>query len=535
MILRSLYFLSLAVPSLFAQAVKVSPEWFQTPEFRKKFVGSYGFLPKVEPKVDQEEATLIAELSEILSAQRYKEAETRLLSFIKERKNPVDPEVEAKDVSAALVFTLGNLYYQNGRTDDAESAYKTAIKRFPEYRRAHKNLALLYARSERMKQAKPHLIKAMELGDADHLSYGLLGHAMLAEDKALAAEAAFRQAYLTNPNEKDWQVGLVQALLSKEDWAQAASMMQSLIDDNPGDPVMWKQQANCYIQMDDFMRAAENFEVLRLKGIADEGSLNTLGDIYSRQEEPLLALGAYLSAIRMSEVVDVDRTLKSAGYLLQLEAPKEAAELMVTLRAKAGAALSKDQQVAAFVVESDIADADQRYQVAADLLKQALVVDPASGESKLKLGEMYSKLAEEATDEKKIKALKVEARTAFELATGDTDPKVGYKANLRLASMLVKAQDYIDALPLIEEAIRLKTGSKESIEQYKRRVERAAARQKEKEERLEQKRRETREAIEKADEEKKAAEEEKKAKDSKKAKEAAEKSGAEDGEKKEEE
>ncbi|MEN8774180.1 MAG: hypothetical protein ABF382_11580, partial [Akkermansiaceae bacterium] len=241
------------------------------------------------------------------------------------------------------------------------------------------------------------------------------------------------------------------------------------------------------------------------------------------------------SAIRMSEVVDVDRTLKSAGYLLQLEAPKEAAELMVTLRAKAGAALSKDQQVAAFVVESAIADADQRYQVAADLLKQALVVDPASGESKLKLGEMYSKLAEEATDEKKIKALKVEARTAFELATGDTDPKVGYKANLRLASMLVKAQDYIDALPLIEEAIRLKTGSKESIEQYKRRVERAAARQKEKEERLEQKRRETREAIEKADEEKKAAEEEKKAKDSKKAKEAAEKSGAEDGQKKEEE
>jgi hypothetical protein len=283
------------------------------------------------------------------------------------------------------------------------------------------------------------------------------------------------------------------------------------------------------------MRAAENYEVLRLKGIADEASLNTLGDIYSNQEEPLLALGAYLSAIRMSEVVDVDRTLKSAGYLLQLEAPKEAAELMVTLRAKAGATLSKDQQVAAFVVESDIADAEQRYQAAADLLKQALVVDPASGESKLKLGEMYSKLAEEATDEKEIKALKVEARTAFELATGDTDPKVGYKANLRLASMLVKAQDYIDALPLIEEAIRLKTGSKESIEQYKRRVERAAARQKEKEERLEQKRRETREAIEKADEEKKAAEEEKKAKDAKKAKEAAEKSGAEDGEKKEEE
>ncbi|MDB4792647.1 tetratricopeptide repeat protein [bacterium] len=535
MILRSLCLFSLAVPSLFAQAVKVSPEWFRTPEFRKKFVGSYGFLPKVEPKVDQEEAAFIAELSEILSAQRYKEAETRLLAFIKERKNPVDPEVEAKDVSAALVFTLGNLYYQNGRTAEAESAYKTAIKRFPEYRRAHKNLALLYARSDRMTLAKPHLIKAMELGDADHLSYGLLGHAMLAEEKALAAEAAFRQAYLTNPDEKDWQVGLVQALLVKEDWSQAASMMQSLIDDNPADPVMWKQQANCYIQMGDVMRAAENYEVLRLKGIADEASLNTLGDIYSNQEEPLLALGAYLSAIRLSETVDVDRTLKSAGYLLQLEAPEEAARLMVTLRAKAGETLSKDQKVAAFVVESDIADAEKRYENAADFLKQALLVSPASGESRLKLGEMYTKLADEATDDEKIKELKVEARTAFKQATGDTDPKVGYKANLRLASMLVKAQKYTEALPLIEEAIRLKTGGKESIEQYKRRVERAAARQREREERLEQKRRETREALEKTEEAEAKAGEEKKAKDAKikEAKEGDGKSGAQDDEKKE--
>jgi predicted Zn-dependent protease len=323
--------------------------------------------------------------------------------------------------------------------------------------------------------------------------------------------------------------------LVKEDWAQAASMMQSLIDDNPADPVMWKQQANCYIQMGDVMRAAENYEVLRLKGIADEASLNTLGDIYSNQEEPLLALGAYLSAIRLSDTVDVDRTLKSAGYLLQLEAPQEAARLMATLRAKAGETLSKDQKVAAFVVESDIADAEKRYENAAELLKQALLVSPASGESRLKLGEMYTKLAEEATDDEKIKALKVEARTAFKQATGDTDPKVGYKANLRLASMLVKAQKYTEALPLIEEAIRLKTGGKESIEQYKRRVERAAARQREREERLEQKRRETREALEKTEEAEAKAGEEKKAKDAKikEAKEGDGKSGAQDDEKKE--
>jgi hypothetical protein len=235
--------------------------------------------------------------------------------------------------------------------------------------------------------------------------------------------------------------------------------------------------------------------VLKLKGITDEISLNTLGDIYSNQEEPLLALGAYLSAIRISEIVDINRALKSAGYLLQLEAPEEAAKLISTLRAQTEETLSADQKTAIFVVESNIAESEGRLEDAAELLKEALKISPTSGESRLRLGEIYGKLAEEAIEEDEAKAFRIEARANLSLVIGDSDPSVGYKANLRLASMLVKSQNYIDALPLIEEAIRLKKGSKESIEQYKRRVERAAKRQKEKQERLEQKRRELRESL----------------------------------------
>ena len=510
MTFRTLCLFSLTIPALFAETIKVSPGWFQTPEFRKRFVGSYGFLPAVEPKVDQEEAGVIAELSEILGAGRFKAAENRLLAFIKERRNPVDPESEARDVSAALIFTLGNLYYQNGRLAEAESSYKIAIKRFPEYRRAHKNLALLYARSERMKEAKSHLIKAIDLGDADHLSFGLLGHAMLAGEQALAAESAFRQAYLLNPDEKDWKIGLVQALLLKEDWLQAASMMQSLIDQSPNDPVMWMQQANCYLQTGDVMRAAENYEVLRLKGLADEASLNTLGDIYANQEEPLLALGAYLTALRMSKEIKVERSLKSAKYLLQLEAPKEAAKLMATMREKVGETLSKDQKVDAFLVESDIALADENLEMAGDLLKKALEVSPANGAAQVKLGAIYLSLSATADTGTKMTDFKIKAQAQFRQAARSTDAKVGYDANRSLGQVLVKGQEYLKALPYLEEAVRLKTGSKQTIEQYLRRVQRAAERQKEREERLEQERRERRDAMDKDEEAKKADEEAKK-------------------------
>jgi tetratricopeptide (TPR) repeat protein len=500
MFFRLASLISLMLSSLFAESLKVSSALFRTPEFRERFVGSYGFLPEVEPKVDQEEARFIAELAEILSAGRFKDAEKRLLSFIQERKSPVDAEVESKDVSAALIFTLGNLYYQNGRVPEAEKSYKIAIKRFPEYRRAHKNLALLYARSERLEEAKPHLMKALDLGDADHLSYGLLGHAMLHAEKALVAESAFRQAYLLNPDERDWKIGLVQALLLKEDWGQAASMMQTLIDESPDDAIFWMQQANCFIQSGEIMRAAENYEVLRLKGLADESALNQLGDIYANQEQALLALGAYLSAMRLSDEVKVARSLKAGQYLLQLGASREAARLMTELRTRAAGKLTKDEKVSAFLVESDIALAEQDLDAAGRLIKEALKVSPANGSARVKLGKILAERAAQTVEEAKITLLKMEARTQFLIAVDDRDVEVAYKANLGFAQLMVKDGQYLKALPRLEEAVRLKKGSKQSIEQYLRRVQRAAAREKATKEREDMERRARLEAAEKAQE-----------------------------------
>ncbi|YCM46266.1 tetratricopeptide repeat protein [Verrucomicrobiaceae bacterium 227] len=507
MFIRPFCFFSLGLSSLLGEPLKVSPELFSTPEFKQRFVGSYGFLPAVEPKVDQEEAGVIAELSEILSLGRFKEAERHLLDFIQERKNPVESSGESKDVSAALIFTLGNLYYQNGRVADGEQAYKIAIKRFPEYRRAHKNLALLYARSDRLKEAMPHLMKAIDLGESDHLTFGLLGHAMLSEDKAMAAEAAFRQAYLLNPEEKDWKIGLAQALLAKEDWVQAASLMQTLIDESPEDATMWMQQANCFIQMDQVMRAAENYEILRLKGLADEAALNQLGDIYANQEQPLLALGAYLSAMKQSDVVKVGRSLKAAKYLLQLSANRESERLMLELRERAGDSMSKEEKITALLIESDIASADRNLDEASALLSQALELSPADGNARVKLGQILMERAEISESDAGVEALKADARTQFLLAADDRDDDVAYQANLKFAQLLVKDQQYLKALPKLEAAVRLKSGSKQSIEQYLRRVQRAADAEKARKEREELEREERLEAAEKAAEQAEAEKE----------------------------
>jgi tetratricopeptide (TPR) repeat protein len=468
---------------LMAEPMGLSPSMFRSDDFKQRFVGSYGMLPTVDPKVDRDEAELIAELGDLLGQGGFQKAEDRLVEFINERKSPSDPAVEAKEVSAALIFTLGNLYFQSGRLSEAERCYKLAIQRHPDYRRALKNLALLYAQQDRIADAKPLLMKAIELGEADHRAFGLLGYAYMKEDMALAAECAYRQAYLLKSDEKDWQLGLAQALLMQEKWAESASMLQSLIDQSPDNALLWKQQANCHLQMEEPLRAAENYEVLRLMGLADEESLNQLGDIYANQEQPLLALGAYLSATQLSDVVNVERSLKSAKYLHTLGATGEAARFIAALKEKAGDHMTDEQKGRLLVVESDVARSEGRLAEAGDLLKRLLEFDAANGEARERLGQIHVQLAEEATEEALAKEFQLEARKYFLIAMKDPQNEVAYKANLGYGQMLVKDSRFVDALPPLEKALQLKNS--QNLEQYVRRVQRAAEREAAKTERLE--------------------------------------------------
>jgi len=477
---------------LAAEPMRLSPALFSSSDFKERFVGSYGMLPALEPKVDREEAALIVELGEMLSKNQFREAELRLLEFIKERRTPSDPAVEGKEVSAALIFTLGNLYFQNDRVSEAERSYKLALKRFPDYRRAHKNLALLYATQDKIEEAKPHLMKSVELGEANHRVFGLLGYAYLKEEKLLAAEGAYRQAYLLNADEKDWKLGLAQALMLQEKWEESAAMLGTLIDESPENALLWKQQANCFIQMDEPMRAAENYEALRLKGLADEEALNQLGDIYANQEQPLLSLGAYLSAMKQSTVVNVERSLKSAKYLQTLGATAEAALYVLELGKTAGDSMTEDQKVGVLLVRSDVAKAEGRVEDAVALLEEALVLDPLNGEGRVRLGQLHGQLAEEAEDEEGARAHRLEARNYFLMAVKSGDEEVAYQANLRYGQMQVKEARFKEALPQLEAALRLK-GS-QNLEQYVRRVQRAAERQGKAEERLEAEREEKMEA-----------------------------------------
>jgi tetratricopeptide (TPR) repeat protein len=483
----------------------VPKEQFKSPEFIKSFVGAYGFLSPVEPKVDREENELLAELAELFSDARFEEAEQRIVDFITQRRNPIEEGVEPKEVSAALIFQLAQLYYMNDQTEDAERAYQLAIKRHPDFRRAHKYLALLYSSQDRISDALPHLKKSIQLGEADQLVYGLLGYAYTQENKPLAAEAAYRQAYLLNPDESQWSSGLTLSLYQQEKWTEAAAMLSDLLAQNSEASDFWKMQANCFLNLDQPLRAAQNFEVMRLKGLADVATLNTLGDIYSDQKKPVLALGAYLRALEMDEVLNVDRSLRTAEILADYGAPREAAKFISTLREEKGEQLTRSQRVKFLLLEVRIAKANNELSRVGELLSRILELEPMNGEALVENGVYHEQLADAALDEDETIRLRGIARAQFSLAAKSDDEEVQYLANRSFGQMLVRQREFQEAMAYLEKALSLKPS--DGLSRYVKQVSIFADRQQETRAREEAEREVAREELQKSAEIKEAGDE----------------------------
>ena len=104
--MRTIFLVAALMGSAIAEPIKIPKEQFRSPEFIKGFVGAFGFLSPVEPKVDREESELLADLVGLFSDARFRESEARLVDFIKLRRNPIDEGVEPMDVSPALIFQL---------------------------------------------------------------------------------------------------------------------------------------------------------------------------------------------------------------------------------------------------------------------------------------------------------------------------------------------------------------------------------------------------------------------------------------------
>ncbi|MCA1964737.1 MAG: tetratricopeptide repeat protein [Prosthecobacter sp.] len=409
------------------------PNLWENPVFQKHLIGSFGINSEIEPPFrDDNESADYEKISGLIQ----NEPDKALDYLLKLSAVP--------GASARMEFAIANILFQKDRRVEAEKFFLRAIEKFPSYRQAHNNLAIMYVQGGDHARAITHFTEAIRLGSSDGTTYGLLGVSYLGIGKFLAAEGAFRNAMLLRPDVKDWEMGLVQALLRQEKWAEIISILNRLIEANPNDATLWELQAGAYLGQKNSLAAAANYEIMDKLGKLTPDQLSTLGDIYISEGMMDVAADAYLRAFEKAGVTaGVDRPLRAAEILLSREGYDAARNLVQRVSKSAGSALKPADQRRLLKVEAKIDMAAGRQDAAAKSLENIVSLDPLDGDSLILLGQYYQGKGE---NEKAI--------ARFEQAA--SVPEHEAAAKVRHAQLLVSTGKYDLAVPLLKRAQEIK-------------------------------------------------------------------------------
>lgn len=419
------------------------------PEWQKSFLGSYGFLSGVEPEIKASELEILREIIDLMKVNP-RAASTMLAQR-------VEPQS-----SAALDFILANLRFQNGDTANAVVSYEQALTKFPDFRRARKNLGLLMVQMGEYEGAIEQLTRAIELGDRDGRTYGLLGYCYLNQENPVAAEQAYRTAVLQQPNSNDWQLGLARALLAQQRYEESISLFSTFLERNPLDARVWKLQANAFIGIEKPRAAAVNFETVRILDQADASTLILLGDIYMNDGIHDLARDAYLEAIAKDKGgAAFEPAYRAAELLLRTKAYEACTEVVASIDQQYRSRMTGQQTLELMTLKAKLARGQGRNKEAAAMLEEIVARDGTRGDAILELARFHR----DQGDEQKALLLleRAENLEAFE-----------YQALIEHGQFKVASQDYEEAAQLLRRALRIKKEPR--VERFLARVDEAIRR-----------------------------------------------------------
>lgn len=419
------------------------------PTFQRQFIASYGFDAEIEPRVTPDEVEILEKIRPMM-ADNLPKAEATL-------KKAMKPEC-----SAVLDFTLAGIQFQQDRMAEALGNYQQAVVKYPSFRRAWRNLGLIHVRDGQFDQAIAAFTKMIELGGGDGYSYGLLAYAYSSKGDFQAAEAAYRNALLLQPENTEWRLGLTRCVFKQERFEDAATLLDVLIQQYPDKADFWMLQAHAYLGMKEPFKAAQNLESLALLGLATVDSMHTLGDIYVSENLMELASRSYQRAMDLDPAQPVSKYVRAADLLSARGALPQAREVARHVREVLGeqSTLSDADRRQMLKLEARLSMADgEGTSETAVTLEEIVRLDPLDGEAIMMLGQYYFDQRE--PDKAIFYYERAESLETFEA-----------NARIHHARVLVSMGRYADAVPLLRRAQEIKP--RDDVARYLEQVERIA-------------------------------------------------------------
>ena len=413
------------------------------PDFARRLIGSYGFASDVEPRMAPEE----------LAA--YRDQVVPLLRDNPAKAQSVLSGLAKPGANAAFDFTLGNTYFQTEDFTNAVKHFNAAIAKFPDYRRAQKNLGFALVRSGKFAEAIAPLTRTIALGGGDSKVYALLGYAYMTLGRNVSAEGAYQQAAVLEPENVDFKLGLVKCAIATANFDHALAVLDELTAQFPERDALWTLQANLFIQKEQPAKAAVSLEMLRRRGKATAPNLFLLGDLYMTQEARDLALAAYLEAIEKDGGQNPALALRPAQILVSRSAYDEAKTLFAKIHGASGP-LNAADEMKLLKLEAKVAMATGAGEQGIATLEQIIQKNPLDGEALLLAGDYYGK------HEQREKA-------EYRFQTAATISGFEAEAFLKHAQLLVASQKYAPAVELLHKAQKLKP--RDNVQRYLEKVE----------------------------------------------------------------
>jgi tetratricopeptide (TPR) repeat protein len=423
---------------------------WRSPAFRQLMIESFLAESDVEPKLTPLETRQMQEILDLLGQEDEAgkaEAEASL------RRNAARP-----DSAATFDFTLGQILFQRDDLEGASAAYAAAASKFPKFRRAWRSLGIIAMRRQEHAAAIPSLVRVVELGGGDAVTYGLLGFAYASTGDDLAAESCFRMAVLLDPETLDWRMQLARTLFNQKRYADAAALCGTLIERFPSRGDLWLLQANALLGLGQPMKAAENFEIVEAMGEATSDSLNLLGDIYVNEGLYDPAVDAYARAMAATPPSDPDRAIRAAAALVARAAYPATRRLIAAVEEASGDRLSAEDRKTLLKIDAKVAAAEGDGERAIPVLERIVELDPLDGDALVLLG-----LAQRRAGRVEEAAFAFERAGAIEAFEAE--------AKLRHGQMLVAETRYREALPLLRRSLALRDS--ENLRAFIEQVERA--------------------------------------------------------------
>jgi tetratricopeptide (TPR) repeat protein len=416
------------------------------PEFARRLIGSYGFLSEAEPKMLPEEYHF------------YTNSIRPALGDDPKKAIPLlETRVRQPNASAQFDYLLGTILFQDGDLTNSVKHFEAALAKFPDYRRAQRNLAFALVRDGKYIEAGNALTRTIALGGGDGEVFGLLGFSYMNQGRYVSAEGAYRQALVFKPDNVDFKLGLVKCSVASANYDYALALLDELLQQFPEREALWTLHANIFIQKEQPAKAAVSLEMLRRLGKATPKDLFLLGDLYMAQEARDIALASYVEALEKDGGQNLTKALRPAQILVSRGAWDEARKLFAKIRS--AGALTPDDELKLLKLESKVAMASGEGEKAVETLEQILQKNPLDGEALLLAGDYYAKNGQ-----------REKAEFRYQSAAGIE----GFEADalVKHAQLLVQSQKYPQALEFLRKAQKVKP--RDNIQRYLDKIEQLA-------------------------------------------------------------